>query len=267
MTATDERLSDAALVDDADLPDLPPSFLRTAREVAATSAGPATVVPFRAPARSRRRLAVGTVAAAGAAAALVLVPGGTAPRAVADYAYVPDRAAPAAQAALVAACTEALARTADGDGTSWAAEHPFDPAEQRPAVVDVRGPWGLTVLVGGGTVGDCLSGPDGVVGTARQELRSSLSSAPAAGVRTAGLGTTRTSGGGDRDGSTAYGRSAPDVAAVELVLPGREVVTATVADGWWAAWWPGATDDDRAVRVRVTDGAGLVTTSALADTY
>ena len=64
-------------------------------------------------------------------------------------------------------------------------------------------------------------------------------------------------------------RSSPpgDPVAVELVLPGGEVVTATVEDGWWAAWWPGITDDDRAVRLRVTDDGGSVTTTVLADAY
>ncbi|SFO96637.1 hypothetical protein SAMN05660464_1748 [Geodermatophilus dictyosporus] len=265
MTATDERLSGAALVSDADLPDLPPGFLRTARRVAAADPGrDGVVLPFRAPARAWRRAAAGTVAAAGVAAALVLVPGGTTPPAVADWSHLPDAATPAQRSALAAACTQALARTPAEAGASWTAEHPFLPAEQRPAVVDVRGPWGLTVLVGGGTVGDCLSGPDGVVGTARQELPDG---APASGVRAAGLGTTQASDGEDLYGSTAYGRSAADVVAVELVLPGGEVVTATVEDGWWAAWWPGITADDRAVRVRVTDGAGSVTTTVLADTY
>ncbi len=268
MTTTEQRLSDAALVSDAELPDLPPAFLRAARRAAAAGPEP-VVVPFRPASRPRWRVAAGIAAAAGVAGVLVLGPGGSAPQAVADYSYLPDRATPAVQAALVSACSEALAQAPaeDGTGASWAAAHPFVPAAQHLAVVDVRGPWGLTVLVDDETIGDCLSGPDGVVGTARQELRSAVADEPATGVRTAGLGSTRTSDGGDLHGSTAYGRSAADVAAVEVVLPDGQVVTATVQDGWWAAWWPGVTEDDRAVRLRSTDTAGQATTSVLADTY
>ncbi|GAA0537564.1 hypothetical protein GCM10010172_18680 [Paractinoplanes ferrugineus] len=69
-----------------------------------------------------------------------------------------------------------------------------------------------------------------------------------------GLGAT---GSGSRWYSQAAGRVAADVTGVDIALPDGRTVRASVRDGWWVAWWPGAeggrTD---AIRIVAHTGAG-----------
>lgn len=38
----------------------------------------------------------------------------------------------------------------------------------------------------------------------------------------------------------AVGRAGPDAASVRITLDDGSIVVGAVAEGWWAAWWPGA---------------------------
>ncbi|GAA2501351.1 hypothetical protein [Winogradskya humida] len=51
--------------------------------------------------------------------------------------------------------------------------------------------------------------------------------------------TRGATGYGARQYSDVLGRAAPDVTGVDLLLPDGTRVQASVAGGWWAAWWPG----------------------------
>jgi hypothetical protein len=50
-----------------------------------------------------------------------------------------------------------------------------------------------------------------------------------------------------------HGRTADDVARVEVVTDSGVVVESTVADGWFVAWWPGI-DAIKTIRAYGDDG-------------
>ena len=42
------------------------------------------------------------------------------------------------------------------------------------------------------------------------------------------------------ESSTTMGRAGDGIAKVVIVMPGQPQVTASLANGWYLAWWPGA---------------------------
>lgn len=44
---------------------------------------------------------------------------------------------------------------------------------------------------------------------------------------------------GSIEGSATSGRAGPGIASVVLTMPGKPPVTASLASGWYLAWWPG----------------------------
>jgi hypothetical protein len=128
-------------------------------------------------------------------------------------------------------------------------------AEQRgdfTFVLSTNGAWGI----------GCLAAP-GVSEAMTEAIIIDLSlhtAAPAAdGFDTLGLG-----GEGVPDESTsaalAYGRVGANVTSMDVTPVGRPTVHATVAGGYWSAWWPTTADQrmiDAQVVVRLTDGTSV----------
>jgi hypothetical protein len=113
----------------------------------------------------------------------------------------------------------------------------------RTAIADTRGPYTLVVLTNGSNgVATCLTGPDParIVGASMGfgAPGASLPAAPADGI--VELVTGYTAADVERDGfSHAEGKAGAGVKAVRFVLADRTRVTASVANGWYLAWWPG----------------------------
>ena len=56
-------------------------------------------------------------------------------------------------------------------------------------------------------------------------------------MRSRGISTTNAAGG--IQATYVVGVAGPAVAAVDVVIPGGPRVRASLANGWFAAWWPG----------------------------
>jgi hypothetical protein len=118
------------------------------------------------------------------------------------------------------------------------------PAGSFAAIIDVRGAGVATVRMTGRQFGSCDAlhiaangAVNGAGGGTRAERGEQL--APLAPTEIAGLEQQRVEGGELRiSGSSVYGRIGPDVVAVTVVPRGQPAVIATVANGWFAAWWP-----------------------------
>jgi hypothetical protein len=90
----------------------------------------------------------------------------------------------------------------------------------------------------GGVVVECMSAGPGKDGQlASMSLADGTLPAPPAG--TVDLQTMSSSGDGDRQWSNIVGLVGPGVTAVDVHLDRGEVFSASVKNGWWAAWWPG----------------------------
>jgi hypothetical protein len=112
----------------------------------------------------------------------------------------------------------------------------------RTAIADTRGPYTLVVLTDRDGIATCLTGPDpsrivgSSIGFGSPGAR--LPSAPTDGIVELGVGYTAADV--ERYGfSHADGRAGAGVKAVRFVLGDRTRVTASVASGWYLAWWPG----------------------------
>ncbi len=227
-------------------------------------------------ARRRPRLALGVGAAAAAAVLLTVATVATqtlltqAPSAFAGWSAQPKAVERAAAAAADATCREQLANTPMPLGGAL--------KDLEVAVTDGRGPftWVLYNSAGGGV--SCLVGPSLTAISGRTGNGGSFGIA-AAGVGPAsgpvGAGSSATAGSGSMlstgddgsrvstvhlttDGGQAYtladGTVADDVTGVTLVLGDGTRVAATVANGWFAAWWPGGRDAT-SIEVTTPDGA------------
>jgi len=250
----------------------------------AASLPPEAVVRVRSmdyhPRAHRRAVPVGLSAAAGAATAgtvLAVVLGGAGP------AYAGWSATPASSAAPSPAapdCVSTLsgapagpAATGTGSGTgAW-----------QTLLTDVRGPFTITLLQNGTSYATCFNGPS-FTEVNRITPPASGSSGASSGTlsvssQTAGGSASGPQGGvgslvslegtssGDltqvlqnhlttsADGPYTFidGRVANGASAVTLVLKDGQNIVATVADGWFVAWWPGSTD---ATSAQVTKASG-----------
>jgi hypothetical protein len=195
--------------------------------------------------RSRRHVtALGTTAAAAAIATGTLIglsavgPGRA--NAYAGWTPTPSATNPAA-AAAGAACPSVL--TVTGKGTSL---------HLRAVLAERRGPLQAVLLQGAGGLVTCLSGPnfgvsEGGVGPAPVT--------PLASGRVS-LDHVSTTGRRGGDYTLVEGRSGPGVTHVKLVLADSTVVTASTANGWLLAWWPG---DQHIAALQITTAAGDTT--------
>jgi hypothetical protein len=230
------------------------------------------------PRAHRRAVPVGLSAAAGAATAgtvLAVVLGGAGP------AYAGWSATPASSSAPTPAAPDCLSTlssassgpSATGSGTgAW-----------QTLLSDVRGPFTVTLLQNGTSYATCFNGPSftevnrisppATGSSGAQSGTLSVSSQTAAGSGSGAQGGAGSlvsldgTSSGDltqvlqnhlttsADGPYTFidGQVANGATAVTLVLTDGQDITATVADGWFVAWWPGSTD---ATSAQVTKTSG-----------
>jgi len=203
--------------------DLREALRARAAEVPAAAAVRLTRLDYRP--RSRRLrppVAIGAVASAAAAAgtlAVIISLGAGASSALAGWPPKPTKAAPGQLAEATAACQRSQ---------STVAGVPL-------AIADTRGPFTFSVYANSESTISCIQGPSFVA--LSQSQSSSPVNVPADQVQLASAHRA------DRNGQAfgfAYGRTGTGVSAVTLVLDDRTEVQASVANGWFIAWWPGS---------------------------
>jgi hypothetical protein len=179
----------------------------------------------------RRWVSVGVAAVAVGGVAAVALPSllpSTAGKAFASWTAKPG--------SLTGAQVLPQARMCAGNGVgseSWSG----DPADV--LLAEQRGLATLLIMrKTGGVVVECMS-----TGPSKDEQLASMSLAdgtlPAPPTGTVDLQTMSSSGDGDRQWSNIVGLVGPGVTAVDVHLDRGEVFSASVKNGWWAAWWPG----------------------------
>ena len=184
----------------------------------------------------RRRIrtlpAIGALGATGIAAAVaaVVTLGSSAAPAFAGWQPTPSTPPPGQLAQAAQACGQDLGN---------------------PVLTDSRGPYTAAIYANSTTGELCLSG-NGV-----SMSSSSTSSAPAS----VPAGQIQPGGGGTRDSAgnaltRVDGRTGAGVTAVTIELSDGSSVQATVAGGWYLAWWPGSVAATSAV---VTSSSGTST--------
>jgi hypothetical protein len=170
--------------------------------------------------RLRPPVAIGAVASAAAAAgtlAVIISLGAGASNAFAGWSAKPTKPTPGQLAAAGAACQHSQ---------SSVAGLPL-------ALVDTRGPFTFAVYANSESTASCIESPSFVL--LSQSQASSPVNVPDGRVL---LSSVRTSERGDHAFGFAYGRTGTGVSAVTLVLDDGTKVQATVANGWFVAWWP-----------------------------
>jgi len=199
---------------------------------------------------------VGVAVVAAATAVLVVGTSGGGPtKALADWTPTPTTAATGQIPAAEASCQTAGLPS----GTDSSA----------PSLVDIRGPYTMLVYADNSASGLCLAGvranaPPPVGGlsygtAAETDLTPVAADSVLPGENGAFVTLTE-------NASPAIslqwiaGRAGTDVSAVTIALADGTDVQATVSNGWFAAWWPGA---QSAQTAEITTSAGT-TTQALA---
>ncbi|HUB04944.1 MAG TPA: hypothetical protein VMA76_07735 [Solirubrobacteraceae bacterium] len=172
--------------------------------------------------RLRPPLAIGAFATAGTAGAVAIVISlsAGASNAFAGWSPKPTRPAP----------DQLAAASADCQTQSPVAGLPLK-------LADTRGPFTFSVYADSNSSATCIKGP--TFTSVSNTTTSSPIDVPAGHILLSGSHAT------DRGGdafSFADGRAGDGVSAVTLVLDDGTEVQATVANGWFVAWWPGAHD-------------------------
>lgn len=163
--------------------------------------------------------AVASVAAAAGALAVVISLGAGASNAFAGWSPQPTKPAPGQLKAAAAACQRSQS-----------------PVDGLPlALADTRGPFTFAVYANSRSTATCIQGPSFV--SLSESQASSPVAVPDGRVLLAGVHRS------ERDGKAfgfAFGRTGAGVSAVTLALADGTTVQATVANGWFVAWWPTA---------------------------
>lgn len=120
-----------------------------------------------------------------------------------------------------------------------------------PVLTDTRGPFTFVIFAGGERDVSCITGP----------AFSSVSGSAGSGIVRVRAGHVELSSDHftSRDGrpyTVVEGHTAADVTGTTLLLSDGSRVKASTGNGWFAAWWPGATD---ATAATVTTPGGAVT--------
>jgi hypothetical protein len=111
------------------------------------------------------------------------------------------------------------------------------------AVVDARGEGFVTLIMADDLNAiECLVRFDATGTNATVDSVAGLSTTTLDPVDGATIGVSSVVRDSDRPGgrTVAFGRIGPAPAAARIGLPDGSAVVASIAEGWWAAWWPGA---------------------------
>ena len=183
--------------------------------------------------RLRKLPAISALGATGIAAAVaaIVTLGSSAAPAFAGWRATPSNPAPGQLAQAAEACGQGLGS---------------------PVLIDSRGPYTAAIYADSTTSDVCLSG-NGV------SMSSSSTSAAPASVT---AGRIQLDGGGTRDSAgnaltLVDGRTGAGVTGVTIKRSDGSSVQATVANGWYLAWWPGTVAATTA-EVTTTSGANTV---------
>jgi hypothetical protein len=142
------------------------------------------------------------------------------------------------------AAIEHAQATASGKGGPWKIPR-IVASEWQTVLTDVRGPYTVTLFTAaeGEAVFSCFSGHN----TGEVSLGGAFGAHPLVAVP-AGQIAVRSYGGnatppdeGSAEFSRLVGRVGSGVTAVSVNLSNGTQVTASTADGWFLAWWPGTT--------------------------
>jgi hypothetical protein len=226
--------------------------------------------------RRSRRVPVTTGALAGAATAgtvIAVVVVGGAPAAYAGWSPTPTSASTTPSPGAASNCQDQLSSAPAGP-----ARGELGSGAWQNVLTDVRGPFTVALFQNDGAYAACFtsssftavnqiatsgnghvsSGSISVHGSsaAGQAGQPSRSSVDIRGTNSGDLqDVTQTHLSTTADGpyTLVDGRTASGVTGVTLVQAGGQDVVATVADGWFVAWWPGTADADTA---QVTTASG-----------
>jgi hypothetical protein len=158
---------------------------------------------------------------------------------------VPFDLDPATLAAAVAACRNVMG-----------------PGQALPplVVVDARGANTVIVAYGlGGNTADCsvVRDDSGRFSSMGGSAGSTMGEPPIGQGEVRSRGMSTTSVGGGIQATYVVGVAGPAVAAVEVVIPGGPRVRASLANGWFAAWWPGDfVNKPQPITINGYDGSG-----------
>ena len=217
----------------------------------------------------------GTAGAATAAAAVLVV--GSATPAYAGWSPVPTDSATSPAPSAAASCQNQLS-TMPGPGGSSSTASSSGSGSWESVLTDVRGPFTVALYQNGDEYAACFSSSSFTVINEVESSGSSGRSSVSMGASASGSGSPSEATSGTSVSSTATGdlnqvlqnhlttsndgpytlvdgRTKSGVSAVGLVEDGQDVV-ATVADGWFVAWWPGS---DSATTAQVTTATGTTT--------
>ncbi|PWJ48317.1 hypothetical protein SAMN06264364_13142 [Quadrisphaera granulorum] len=209
--------------------------------------------PFRAAGEPRQRdvhrrwWVLGGVAAAATAVAVVvpsLLEGGSS--AFASWTPTPTPLSDDRAAALQADCLSTGAALGFGGA-------------QVAGLSEARGTYSFTVVATPIGVGNCFLLDEAPVGTDGEQEQGAVSwglsadlPAPAPDGTAVSWGATSSTAAGTF--TSAIGRVGDDVTAVRLTTADGRHVLATVADGYFAAWWPGKAEQELTIQVTLKDG-------------
>lgn len=221
------------------------------------------------PRQPHRRVVLATAATtvtAGAVLAISLIGLSTdAPRAFAGWSATPTTAVGNQIEAAESGCMSRMAAAARIERAEAATPRPASspplpvaPADGwRTVLADTRGPYTVILFEasGGRAESSCFTGPTptlGAIGSSVSAQSPTPVPAGEASVVSSGSNTTPTDE-GSKQFSRLVGRTGAGVSGVTLRLSDGSRVTATCANGWFLAWWPGT---QPAVAVEVMTPAG-----------
>lgn len=213
--------------------------------------------------------AVGMAATAGAIISIVGLGAGTQP-AFAGWSASPTVPASGQTAAAEAACLARVPNTSDAeraraDGTAHApvmeALLKITPGEWRTVLADTRGSSTMILLEAakGQAQASCLSGAsasEAVMGVG--PVGAQTGSVAAGQAQVVSTGSQSVNG---HQFSDTEGRVGTDVTGVTITLNDGTHISATVANGYYAAWWPGSRQP---VSQEVATSSGTTSTNQLA---
>ncbi|GAB3276872.1 hypothetical protein [Kineosporia babensis] len=175
---------------------------------------------------TRRPLAIGMAALAVAAAGVVVVPTlvpSAAEKAFAAWTPTPTSVSPQELLPAAQNCV-----SAHGAASATVSAGDIVLGEKRGIAVSL-------IVWQGSQALECMSVEDSK--TYASQVLPGTPTTPANGL--VAVETRSSTGSGDTEYSHVVGSVTDQVTHVDLVLADGRTVQATVADGWWSAWWPG----------------------------